>query len=198
MAKRKSKKRHYRGYVQAPFGFIKPLQGSVDGTDVLVGAVMGLVGGGVVKGLLTKALGASLASLPAFVTKAIPGLSSVGVGVLAYQLQKKSNRAKGHLVGASATGAVLVTWDMLKGTDLGAKLGLQGYVQVPGLSDYYPQYNGYGSYNGVIVDNPAAQLQGFNGYGGVIVDNPAARLEALSMSAMEHDSYDGMGISGVP
>jgi len=194
----KKRKSSYRGYVNAPFGFVKALQGSVNAADVLVGAIIGLVGGGVVKMLLNKL--PFTATLPAFVKKAVPGLSSVGAGAALYYLQKQSPRGKSHFVGATAAGATVLTWDMLKGTELGKKLGFDDYVSIPGLSAYYP---GYSAYDGVIVDNPAGQLQAYNG---VIVDNPAGQLqgmsmsnmEALALSAMEPETYDGMGYAGVP
>jgi len=188
-------KKRYGDYRTAPFGFIKASKGEVEGTDVILGAVIGLIGGAFIQGVFNKMLEKSTMDpkTKSFIAKVLPGLSSLGSGAGLYCAQKKSKRGKGHLVGASALGAGLLTWDMLKGTPLGLKLHLQGYndyVSVPGLSAYYPSYGN--QYGGVITDNPAGQLQGCNAYDGVITDNPAGRLQGLAESAMEHDSYDGL------
>lgn len=215
MARRRHhRRRRYSEYVQIPgLGFLKPVTSTIKSNKgVLVGAAAGVALSGLVRMGLTKAgfddwvvaqkVKDPTSTLPDTIAKVLPGLSAGIGGIAAYFLLRKSKAklAKDILVGASAAAVARLTWDMLKDTDIGKKIGLSEYVQIPGLSGYRG-YNGYG-YGGVIVDNPAARLNGYGGYGGVIVDNPAAhlngygagasaRLEALSRLAMQPD-YEGL------
>lgn len=163
------RRRHFRDYRTAPFGLnLDALKGTVGVSDVLVGASAGLAAAGLLKGILMKGLTALKITLPTQVAPAVPGVAAAAAGIGLYFAEKKSARAKGHLIGALGAGAAIGGWEVLK---VMFPAQFNDYVSVPGVSAYYPQYNG------VIVDSPPGQLQAFNG---VIVDSPAAQLQAYS------------------
>lgn len=176
---RKRRRSSFRGLVQVPgLGFLNAYKGSVSVMDVGVGLLAGMAGTAGLKWVINKLNASSPGAVPEVVAKALPALGGVATGVALYYVEKKSARAKGHLVGASLAGLGLASWDLIKKQF--PTLGLSDLVMVPGLG---------WAYNGVIVDNPAAHL---NAYNGVIVDNPASHLNDLAASAMGDSGMEFM------
>lgn len=121
MARKRHRRRsHFGGYITVPsFGSIKeysPLGKSVNSTDVLVGAGVGLVGGAFVKMGISKLDVATGGKVPGFVKTYVGPISSFVAGVAAYMVQRKKNRnrATGHLVGAALVAASPIVWETLK------------------------------------------------------------------------------------
>lgn len=110
------RRRRYGGLVSLPsLGGLtsaakdySPLNRSVNSTDVLVGAGVGIVGGALVKIGLEKLDEAIGGKLPNVVKQYAGPLSAFIAGGVAYYLQRKSKKARGtgHLVGA-AVAAIL-------------------------------------------------------------------------------------------
>lgn len=86
---------------------------STKGSDVLVGAVIGLAGGGVVKAVLKSVAGGSY---PAIVDQTMPASGAIVAGLVAWALLRKKHpdRARGYLVGASVAGVAASAWPMLQ------------------------------------------------------------------------------------
>src|SRR5258706_4175172 len=135
------------------------LNKSVNTTDVLVGAAVGLGGTLLLKGFGNKMLAGTA---PDWLLKGSPMVGGALAGGAMYFLGKKKNMAKanGHLFGALAAGASVQAWDVLKtsfpeglGDVVSLKLGRYG--------------NRYGKY-GVFVDEKTPSV-GPGGYGGLVV-----------------------------
>ena len=113
---RHRRRRHFRDPVisMPSFGSLRdwnPLNRTVNSTDVLVGAGIGLAGGGLVMyGLRTYW---PTAPIPA---QYVGLVSSVVAGGAAYSLMKRKSpgRAAGYFAGAVAMGVVPVVWAMIK------------------------------------------------------------------------------------
>jgi hypothetical protein len=91
---------------------LNPLGKHVNSTDVLVGAGIGLAGGG----LVMYGVRRFWPSPPSFVTQYSGPLSAIAAGAVAYTLfQKKSkSRALGYFAGAVAIGAIPFVYSMVK------------------------------------------------------------------------------------
>ena len=150
----------------------------VKGTDVLVGAVVGLAGVVVLK-KAKEMIGAD--KVPSFVERFSPALAGVRAGAGLYFAQKNKARASGHAVGAVAAG-----------------LAAQAAVE---LKARFPQYFADVvdlRLSGIIINDPVARMNG------LVIDDPAPglagyadnaglnSLAALSM-AVDADDYDGFG-----
>lgn len=115
-------RRRYHGIVKIPgLGFLNK---SVNSTDLLIGAGVGLAGTAVAKWALktfmpaapTPVAGYGAFDVSSALKYATPLLGGAIVGTAAYFLQKKGNpsRATGHLVGALAAGASVTVMDVLR------------------------------------------------------------------------------------
>ncbi len=162
--RRHSSERSFGELVTVPsFGDLKtlnPIGQSVDSTDMLLGAGIGIVAGAAVKIGIGKVNTMSGGKVPTFFTgQYASAISTVlGGGAVALLLAKKApKRAAGIFVGAVAAALVPVANGLLA-------------TQFPTyFSDYVSMPN-----FGVIVNTP--QL-------GVIVDLPTANMNALANSA---------------
>jgi len=97
------------------FGSLKdfsPLGKHVNSTDVLIGAGIGLAGGG----LVMYGVRRFWPSPPAFVTQYSGPLSAFAAGAAAYSVfrKKSRSRAEGYLAGAVAIGAIPLIYSMVK------------------------------------------------------------------------------------
>jgi hypothetical protein len=107
----RKRRRRYGGLVSLPsLSGLKstakefsPLNKSVNSTDVLVGAGVGIVGGALVKIGMEKLDTALGGKLPDFVKQYAGPISAFLAGAGAYYFQRKSKKSRGtgHLVGAS-------------------------------------------------------------------------------------------------
>jgi hypothetical protein len=98
------------------FGALKdfnPLGKTVRSTDVMVGAAIGLAGGG----LVMYGVRRFWPNPPAFVNQYSGPLSAIAAGAAAYTLlrRKSPGRATGVFAGAVAIGVVPVVYQMVKG-----------------------------------------------------------------------------------
>jgi len=166
MARRHHRRRHRYGdpLVSMPsFGDLKnlnPLGKSVNSTDVLLGAGIGVVGGAAVKYVTNMAI--APASQPTFLQTYMGPISSIGAGIAAFLLLKKksSQKATGVLTGAILAGVVPAVFAQLK-------------ASMPAY------FSGYGdplvrmpSYNGLLTASPtpyaglltASPTPGYAGY----------------------------------
>lgn len=143
------------------------LNKSVNTTDVLAGAAVGVLGSGVVKYLIRAA--GFQDKLPVLVQNWMPFLAAAAAGSAAYAFERKSNktRAEGHLTGAVAAGAAAQAWGMLKSS--------------------YPEYfgdvvslklNGYNNGYGVLVNSPTPQI-GPGAYAGMLFNNPSRGMNGM-------------------
>lgn len=154
---------------------------SVKGTDVLVGAVVGL--GGIFVMKKAKEFIGTKVAIPAFVERISPALSGAVAGLILYYANKKvfknPARGTGHAVGAVAAGIAMNVATELKAqfptyfADV-VDLQLSGLI----VSDPIARR----SMGGFLVDDRAPALGGY-------ADDPGmAGLAALSMST--DDEYD--------
>lgn len=131
---------HSMGRRRRMGAYLDPLLGEVKGQDVLLGAVAGLAGSGLVQYVFNKitfdakdAAGTAIPD-PKDATKSLkvgllspmgplgkaailaPAITGSLAGVALYMAQKNTalSRAKGHLVGAVAAGVGVSAWDYLK------------------------------------------------------------------------------------
>jgi hypothetical protein len=170
--RRHSKRRHYRGLgstISLPsLGSMKdlnPLKWSVRAPDVAIGALVGMVGSGLVKMGLAKAS----IRLPAAIAPYSDIVCAGAAGLAAYALlQKKSkSRAQGIALGALLAGAVPTAWAKLK----------QSFPSLASYTDIHMAGVIVDDLNGVIVDD-------LNGY----ADHPAlADVAAHAMAAIGSD-----------
>lgn len=91
---------------------LNPIGKTVNSTDVMVGAAIGLAGGG----LVMYGVRRFWPNPPAVVTRFSGPLSAFAAGVAAYSLtrRKSPGRAKGYLAGAVAIGAIPVVYATVK------------------------------------------------------------------------------------
>ena len=121
MAKRR-RRRGFGSYVSIPsLGNLKevnPLGKSVNSTDVLVGAAIGLAGGAFVKMGISKLDVATGGKVPAFVKSYVGPISTFLAGVASYyvakKMMKKPGRGTGYLVGATSAAVAPLVWEGLK------------------------------------------------------------------------------------
>jgi hypothetical protein len=180
MAKRRHHRRrkHYGSQVQIPFSGVMDVLGShVKGTDVVVGALLGLAGSGLAKSLAAQLLPSGL---PAIVDQFWPIVGSAAAGTALYLFQKKGNRsrAQAHLIGALTAGVGVSTWTLLQ-----AQFPTQ-FSDVVALR--YSGYRGYPGMGSVLINEQPPPL------GGLIVnDNTSQR--ALSDANLAHLGAIAMG-----
>lgn len=180
MSRRRHRRRHYSGTVAIPgLGGLKdlnPLGKSVNSTNVLMGAGLGIAGGSLVKFGLAKFAGPKL---PQIVKDHIEVISAAIAGFGAYALYRKKNKPKGAalLIGALIAGAAPLASNLLR-------------RQFPQLGDMVDlKLAGYGDMNGFLVEDRARQMNGFlvNDLKGYAGDPAMAGLAAL---AADDDDYD--------
>ena len=203
MSKRKHRRSHSmaryhrRSHRRGMGAFLDPVLGEVKGQDVLLGAVAGLAGSGLVQWAFnkitveakvdgkpvpdpadaTKNLRVGLLSDQGPLGKAAilqPAITGSLAGVALFMLQKNTalSRAKGHLVGAVAAGVGVSAWEYLKQTypdtfPAAPSLETKGYSSYVTL----PSMRNYVEKNlglGLIEQNPS--MRSLNG---VIGNNPS-------------------------
>lgn len=137
-----------------------PLGKTVNSTDVLLGAAVGMAGGAVVKMGINKLNEAIGGKLPAFVLNYIGPISTFGAGALAYMVRRKSKpaQASGLLVGATMAAVVPLGWQILR--------------------DSFPQY-----FSGLVNVDYGMLTTEADSYSGLLVDDPSMNgLAAYSMA----------------
>jgi hypothetical protein len=135
---------------------LNPLGHTVRSTDVLIGAGIGLAGGGLVMyGIRTY-----WPTAPAFVTQYGGPLSAIAAGFGAYTLFRKKSaaRAQGYFAGAVAIGVVPAVWQMVKGA---LPASVQSYFGDPVIA--MPSYRGLltaspGPLAGLLTASPGPAL----------------------------------------
>ena len=153
---------------------------SVNSTDVLLGAGLGLAGSAGVKAVAKSVF---KDAIPDAVHQFMPLLGGIGSAAALYYAQKGSNksRATGHAVGAVAAGLVVQVYNLLKekfpdafGDVVSLKFsGMNGLL----INENIPRIGpgGMQGYNGLIVNEPGHALGGY-------ADNPSLReLAQVSM-----------------
>ena len=145
MARRRRRRRYGDPVIAMPsFGALKdlnPLAGGLKGSDVMIGAGIGLVGGGVV----SYALNQFRSSLPSVVTQYQQPISSILAGVLAaaFLAKKSPQQADAYLAGALIVGVAPPVQQQLHTS--------------------FPQYFGDPTqvrYGGLLVPSPRSSLAG--------------------------------------
>lgn len=170
-----ARKRRYAGIVA--LNGIPLVEDDVKVMDVVVGAVVGLVGSAAIKAGLNKFAPSVLTAVPA---AAVPVLAGFGSAAALYFAQKDGakKRATGHAAGAAVSGIVLAALDMLRqykplGLDFGdapVALNLSNYG---GLLVNDPRYNG------LLVNDPR--------YGGLLVNDNSQSMNDLASMGMDND-----------
>lgn len=181
---------HRRSHRRGMGAFLDPVLGEVKGQDVLLGAVAGLAGSGLVQWAFNKItfdkkdkdgnviagekVGLLSADGPlgkaAILAPAITG-SLAGVGLYMAQKNTALSRAKGHLVGAVAAGVGVSAWEYLKQMYPDQFPAAPVVVEpkaVSGYSNYVtlPSMRNYVEKNlglGLIGQNPAMPFSGVIG-----------------------------------
>ncbi len=185
-----AKRRRYGDIVALPLGGLDVLKSSVKGTDLLVGALLGVGGFGALNWVKNQTwFPLSLktnAQFVRFAPLASGTLAAIGVYFADKKLLKMGSSAAGHAVGAFAAGLAVQALQEAKTqwpqyfSDI-VDLRLAGFI----VND--PQrraMNGYGSF---IIDDPARPFAGLGAYS----DNPnLADLAALSMQEDDADMMD--------
>ena len=144
---------------------LNPLGKTVNSTDVLIGAAVGLVGGGLVNyGIRTYWTGA-----PAMVQQYAPVLTPVaaGFGAYAFLRRKSKARAQGILAGAVAIGVIPYLWGQIVKPALPASVTQyfgDPVVSMPGFGGLLTRSPG--GYHGLLTASPG---------GGAFAALPAAR-----------------------
>lgn len=163
------------------------LNKSVNTTDVLIGAAIGLGGTLALKGFGNKLLAGKV---PDFILKGSPLVGGIISGGAAYYLSAKKNKAKAnaHLFGALIAGASVQAWDVLKtsfpeglGDVVSLKLG---------------RYGNQGRYGVFVNERTPAVGPGGASLNGLIVnegrgsDANLSQLAAMSMSDSESSGME--------
>lgn len=162
-------------FVDAPLAGLKDaanvFKERVNGVDVVVGALAGMVAGGLFKGFLKsgKVSNATLLKVEPYSAE----LGSLAAGLLLFAAQNGRGRAPGHLVGAVAS--AVVPYVSNKVGDVAAKsLGVQfnGYVLAP--------LNGYGM---IVPDASYGMIVPDASYGLAPNDDSPSEYQMASLSA---------------
>ncbi len=130
MAKhRRRRHRRFGDYVSVPLGLgkfqlpsmktLNPLGKSVNSTDVIIGAGVGLLGGA----FLTKGIAKFWPTPPAFLVKYSGPITSIAAGALALAFMKNKHKASGIFAGAALIGVAPAVWGMVA-------------PKIPGLAEY--------------------------------------------------------------
>lgn len=169
--------RRYSGF--GSFGGLS-LNDSVKVQDVLVGAVVGVVGSVGLNYALKKFAPDIAMKLDAY-TKLLPAASGAAVGAALFYGQKGSSQAVGHAVGAALAGLAVTGLTYVKEAAGPAMAGFGAPAVALNL----------GNYSGLLVDNTVQRPMAMNG---LIVDNNA-NLGALGAASMGGD--DEMGYADI-
>lgn len=144
MARHRRRRRRYGDPVISMPSFgagaeYNPLNKHVNSTDVIVGSVIGMAGGGLVMYGIRK----FWATAPAFVMTNSGAISSVAAGLAAHALfrKKSKSRAEGYLVGAVIAGVVPAVYGAVKSA---LPATVTQYFGDPVIA--MPSYSGYGSF----------------------------------------------------
>lgn len=184
--RRHSRRRGLGSMVQIPG--LGVLNKSVNTTDVLMGAALGLAGTLALKGVGNRMLAGKV---PDFLLKGSPLVGGIltGAGLYAFGAKKNKAKANAHLFGAAVAGASVQAWDVLKTT---FPEGLGDVVSLK-LGRYGSR--GYGS---VFVDERTPAVgPGGAAYGGMIVDEPGRSLSdhnLAGLAAMQMGDDENSGI----
>lgn len=156
--RRRHSSRRFGDYISVP-GFgkfhlpgvknLNPFGKTVRSTDVMLGALGGLIGGAFIQKGVTR----FWPTAPAFVQRYIGPISVFGAGVAAMLLLKNKSKATGLFAGAATVALVPLGWGLVQQQFP----SLSGYVSYPGLG--YPVDVGYQGY-GLLVDEGARRLSG--------------------------------------
>lgn len=155
-----------------------PLVGErVSGTDVALGALVGVVGALGIKAVAKKVVPPETwAKIEATLGRGLPLAGGVSVAAILFYAQKgmDKDRATGHAVGAALAGLAISAAQFIRGKEF---LGL--------TFDAPPVQLSLSDYNGLLVDNANRSMNG------LIVDNNAAlgRLGAISMGGDDELGY---------
>jgi hypothetical protein len=140
-----------------------PLNKHVNSTDVMIGAGIGVAGGGVVMYAVKK----FWPTAPSFVMGNLGAISIVGAGLAAHMLfrKKSKSRAEGYLVGAATVAIIPALWTNVK----------------PMLPATVQQYFGdpviaMPSYGGFLTRSP----QPLMGYRGLLTASPGPAMSSMS------------------
>lgn len=187
MARRRRRShRRFGAMVQIPG--LGTLNKSVNTTDVLIGAALGLGGTLALKGLGNKLLAGKV---PDFILKGSPLVGGVITGGAAYFLGAKKNKAKAnaHLFGALIAGASVQAWDVLKtsfpeglGDVVSLKLG---------------RYGNHGRYGVFVNERTPAVGPGGASLGGLIVNEGGRSLSDANLSQLAAMSMNDSESSGM-
>jgi len=156
------------------------LDDSVTVMDVLIGAAVGLLGAGAVKGGFKKFAPDMYNKVAGVVGPAIPILTGGISAALLYYAQKGSARARGHAVGAALAGVTLT----LQAAFAKMNIPMLDFNEVVSLN-----LSGMGGYNGLLVSDTSDALNGFNG---LIVDDKSDSLNELAAYSMGEEDDDGL------
>ena len=139
-----------------------PFNKHVNSTDVIIGAGIGLAGGG----LVNYGLNRFWPTRPAFIGTYAPALTPIAAGLIAYSFfrKKSKSRAEGYFAGAVAVGVAPTVWGMVKSAlpPTAAQYFADPVIAMP-------------SYGGFLTRSP----QPLAGYGGLLTASPGP---ALAMS----------------
>ena len=140
-----------------------PLNKHVNSTDVLVGAGIGVAGGGLVGYGLKK----FWPTAPAFVVGNLGAISAVGAGLAAHMLfrKKSKSRAEGYLVGAVTVAIIPAIWTNVKPM---LPPTIQAYFADPVIA--MPSYSGF------LTRSP----QPLMGYRGLLTASPGPAMSSMS------------------
>ena len=189
MAHRRKHKKGFGDFVTLPLGnLVSDIQGSVKGTDALVGAGAALAGVAALNWVKKQSWGSFLATNTMLV-RITPLLAGILAGVGLYfadkKLLKMPGRAAGHAVGAAAAGIVMQGLQEAKAlaptlfADV-VDLRLAGMI----INDQYRP-----ALNGMIINDQYSP--GLHGY----ADKPQlADLAALSMGIIQDDEEAELGL----
>lgn len=185
-----ARRKRYGDMVALPLGdLVKDVTGSVKGTDVLVGGLLGIAGVGAFNWLSNQSwFPATLktnATFMRFKPLAVGALAGAAVYFGEPKLMKgASHRAAGHAAGIVGAAIAIQAMQEAKAwkpslfADV-VDLRLAGLI----VNDTYRRQgmNGYGSF---LINDPARPFAGMGGY----ADNPRlAELAALDMGLQEDD-----------
>lgn len=201
--------RYHRRHRKGMGAFLDPVLGEVKGQDVLLGAVVGLAGSGLVQWAFNKitfeaknadgsvkktTVDGKEAPLKvglldkegplgnaAILAPAITG-SLAGVALYMAQKQTALARAKGHLVGAVAAGVGVTAWEALK------QMYPSSFPAAPQIEALQPKTQGYSNY----VTLPSMRNYVEKNLGlGIIGQNPAMPFSGV-IGTNPIPSYNGV------
>ena len=113
-----------------------PFNKHVNSTDVIIGAGIGLAGGGLVNYGLTR----FWPTRPAMIGTYAPAITPIVAGLVAYSFfrKKSKSRAEGYFAGAVAVGLAPTVWGMVKDA---LPVNVRSYFADPVIA--MPSYGGF-------------------------------------------------------